>query len=102
MGTKRGGITSALREFMTEEKILALIEKLYDRAARLGDMRAVAEILNRLEGPVAVKPLEIPGGLEVQMVVGIVLRALESDPEARVKVSAALKKEAKKLEQRTE
>jgi len=100
--SKRGGITSALRAFMTEEKILVLIEKLYDRAARLGDMRAVAEILNRLEGPVAAKPLEVPGGLEVQMVVGIVLKALEAQPEARVLVSSALAKEARKLEHKPE
>jgi hypothetical protein len=99
---KRGGITSALREFMTPEKIITLIEKLYDRAARLGDMRAVAEILNRLEGPVAAKPLEIPGGMEVQAVVGIVLRSLEDLPEARVRVSSALAREAKKLDVKPE
>lgn len=99
MGMKRGGITSALREYMTPERVGALIERLYHRAT-LGDMRAVAEILNRLEGPVVAKPLEIPGGMEVQMVVGLVLRALEDLPEARVRVSTALAREARKIERK--
>jgi hypothetical protein len=96
--SKRGGLTSTLREYMTPERMGELVAKLYDRAARLGDMRAAMEIFNRLEGPVASRPLEIPGGMEVQAVIGVVLRTLEQDPEARGKVAAALQKEAKKLE----
>jgi hypothetical protein len=98
MSVKKPGLTTALREYMTPERQQELVAKLYDRAARLGDMRAAMEIFNRLEGPVASKPLEIPGGMEVQAVIGVVLRTLEDIPEARLKVSAALQKEAKKLE----